>query len=180
MSWFRKRRLSTSPVMIAVTLHQMAAENDRQIAPEALHLPRAVHARFRGKVFLYQEANILLALMDRVSPWRKDREPLFEPVFWQYRRIIFDELPRTFGETSSETPTSAARRQSVTAALRDLNAHMHPPMGNRYEIARSWSHNWLADIGHNEMNPTILARFSSLWSNKYTVVQRALQAMVVK
>ena len=79
-------------------------------------------------------------------------------MFWEYERIIFWELPRIFGESSN--PDRAVRRQSVTAALQDLNARMHPPsMGNRYEIAREWSRTWFAGIGHNEMNPMTLAMF---------------------
>ena len=85
MQWFKKfedeRRLSASPVMIAASLHQMAEKDDPQVAPEALYLPEAVHADFREKLFLYREANVLLALMDRVSPSSDVRDPLFEPVF---------------------------------------------------------------------------------------------------
>jgi hypothetical protein len=172
--WF-KRRLSTSPVIIATSLHQMAKKDDPQVAPETLHLPEAVHARFREKVFLYREANILLALVDQVNPSRDGRDPLFEAVFWEYERIIFWELPRIFGESSN--PDRATRRQSLTAALQDLNARMHPPpMGNRYDFALSWSRNWFAGIGHNEMNPATLALFSSFWSSEYTAVQKGLEA----
>src|SRR5665811_1127480 len=122
--WF-KRRLSTSPVMIATWLHQMVKRDDPQVAPETLHLPEAVRARFREKVLLYREANILLALADRVNPSRDGSDPLLEPVFWEYERIIFWELPRIFGESSN--PDRAARRQSLMPALQDLNARMHPP-----------------------------------------------------
>jgi len=170
-----KRRLSTSPITIATSLHQMAERDDPQVAPETLRLPEAVHARFRQKVLLYREANILLALADRVNPSRDDSDPLFEPVFWEYERIIFWELPRIFAESSN--PDRAVRRQSVTAAVQDLNARMHPPsMGNRYEIAREWSRNWFAGIGHNEMNPMTLAMFFSFWSSEYTAVQNNLEA----
>jgi hypothetical protein len=104
--WF-KRRLSTSPVMIATSLHQMAERDDPQVAPETLHLPEAVRARFREKVRLYREANILLALVDQVNPSRDGSDPLFEAVFWEYERIIFWELPRIFGESSN--PASPGR-----------------------------------------------------------------------
>jgi len=69
MAWFRKKRgLQTSPIMIAELLHQiMAEEDDPQAAPEFFHLPEAIHARFREKVFLYREANVLLALLKRVQ-----------------------------------------------------------------------------------------------------------------
>jgi hypothetical protein len=182
MLWFKKkRRLSTSPIMIAASLHRMMVEkDDPQAAPETFHLPEAVHARFREKVFLYREANILLALVDWVKPSRdgRSRDPLFEPVFWAYERIIFDELPSMFGQ-SHKTPASITRRQSVTAAFRDLNARMHPPMGNRYEIAREWSRTWFAGIGQNEMNPMTLAMFFSFWSSEYAAVQKRLDAVIV-
>ncbi len=48
--------------MLAEKLHQiMAEEDDPASTPETYHLPEAVHTRFREKVFLYREANILLA-----------------------------------------------------------------------------------------------------------------------
>jgi hypothetical protein len=173
--WFKRRRLGTSPVMIATSLHQMVERDDPQVAPETLHLPDAVRTRFREKVRLYREANILLALADRVNPSREGSDPLFEPVFWEYERIIFWELPRIFGE--SPNPDRAARRQSVTVAVQDLNARMHPPsMGNRYEIAREWSRTWFAGIGHKEMNPMTLAMFFSFWASEYTAVQKGLEA----
>ena len=175
MPWF-KQRLRTSPVVIAASVHQMADKEDPQVAPKSLNLPEAVHARFREKLFLYREANILLALVDRVDPSRNDRDPMFEPVFWEYGRIIFWELPRIFRELSN--PDRAVRRQSVAAALQDLNARRHPPMGNRYDFALSWSRNWFAGIGHNEMNPATLALFSSFWSREYTAVQKDLEAAI--
>jgi hypothetical protein len=55
---------------------------------------------------------------------------------------------------------------------------MHPPIGNRYDFALSWSRNWFAGIGHNEINPATLARFSSFWSSEYTAVQKVLDAAV--
>ena len=175
MPWL-KERISNSPIMIAASIHQMADKDDPQVAPKNLNLPEAVHARFREKLFLYREANILLALVDRVDPSRDDRDPIFEPVFWEYGSIIFWELPRIFGESSN--PNRATRRQSVAAALQDLNARWHPPMGNRYDFAVSWSRNWFAGIGHNEMNPATLALFSSFWSREYTAVQKDLEAAV--
>ncbi len=48
--------------MLVEKLHQiMAEEDDPASTPETYHLPEAVHTRFREKVFLYREANILLA-----------------------------------------------------------------------------------------------------------------------
>ena len=175
-SFKKKRRLRTSPVMLAASLHQMAERDDPQVAPETFRLPEAFHDRFREKILLYREANILLVLMDRVNPSRDGRDPLFEPVFWEYERIVFWELPRIFGE--SFNPDRAARRQSVAVALRDLNVRMHPPIGNRYDFALSWSRDWFAGIGHNEINPATLARFSSFWSSEYTAVQKVLDAAV--
>jgi hypothetical protein len=55
---------------------------------------------------------------------------------------------------------------------------MHPPMGSRYDFALSWSRNWFAGIGHNEMNPATLALFSSFWSSEYTAVQKGLEVAV--
>ena len=175
-TWLKKfedgRRLRTSPVMIAASLHQMAEEeDDPQVAPETLDLPEAVHARFREKAFLYREANVLLALMDRVSPSSDVRDPLFEPVLGKYERIIF-------GKLSDDPIIRLARGQSVMAALHDLKFLIHPPMGNKYDLARDWSRNWFAAIGHNEMNPVRLEQFSWFWSNDYTAVQKVLQAAI--
>ena len=182
MAWLKiiekKRLLSASPVMIAASLHQMAEKYDPQVAPTTLHLPEAVHAGFREKAFLYREANVLLALVDRVNPSSDGRDSLFEPVFWEYERIIFRESSDHFGELSDHPILRAARRQSVMAVLQDLKVRIHPPMGNKFDIARDWSRNWFAGIGHSELNPARLERFSEFWSREYTAVQQALDATV--
>ena len=87
----KNRRLSSSPVTIAMSLHEMAKKDDPQVAPDTLHLPEPVHARYREKLSLYREANVLLALIDWVSSSSDIRGPLFEPVFGEYKRIIFRE-----------------------------------------------------------------------------------------
>jgi len=183
MAWLKiiekKRLLSASPVMIAASLHQMAEKYDPQVAPTTLHLPEAVHADFREKVFLYREANVLLALVDRVNPSSDGRDSLFEPVFWEYERIIFRESSDHFGELSDHPILRAARRQSVMAAFQDLKVHIHPPMGNKFDIARDWSRNWFAGIGHDEINPARLEHFSWFWSDEYSAVQKALEATIV-
>jgi hypothetical protein len=172
MPWFKKsekkRLLSASPAMIATSLHQLLAEKDDP--SDSLDLPEEVHARFREKVFLYREANVLLALVDRVNPSSDNRDPLFEPVFWEYERIIFWELP--------DPIVYAAKRQSVAAALQDLNFRMHPPRVNKWDFAVDWSRNWFAGIDHNDMNPARLERFFQFWSREYTAVQQALDAAV--
>ena len=182
MAWLKniekKRLLSSSPDMIAASLHQMAEKYDPQVAPTTLRLPEAVHAGFREKVFLYREANVLLALVDRVNPSSDGRDSLFEPVFWEYERIIFRESSDHFGELSDHPILRAARRESVAAALQDLNFRMHPPRVNKWDFAVDWSRNWFAGIGHNELNPARLERFSEFWSREYTAVQQALDATV--
>ena len=174
----KKRLLSASPDMIAASLHQMAEKYDPQVAPTTLRLPEAVHVGFREKLFLYREANVLLALVDRVNPSSDGRDPLFEPVFWEYERIIFRESSEHFGGLSDHPILRAATRQSVTAALRDLNFRMHPPSFNNRGFTVDWSRNWFAGIGHNEINPVTLASFSEFWSREYTAVQQALDATV--
>jgi hypothetical protein len=177
----KKRRLSSSQVTIAMSLHEMAKKGDPQVAPETLHLPEPVHVRYREKLFLYREANVLLALIDWVSASRDNRGPLFEPVSGEYKRIIFWEssdhlIPaRTAGFFGELYPI---RRQPVMAALQDLKVRMHPPMGNKYDFTRDWSRNWFASIGHNELNPSRLEQFSLFWSDQYTAVQKTLEEMV--
>ena len=129
----KERRLSASPAIIAASLHQMAQKDDAQVAPETLRLPEAVHVDFREKLSLYREANVLLALMDWVSPSSDVRNPGFEPVLGEYKSIIFRELSdhlipaRTAGFFGELYPMlREARRQSVMAALQDLKVRMHP------------------------------------------------------
>jgi len=181
MPWFKKfekkRLLGASPAMIAASLHQMAEKDAPQVAPETLGLPEAVHAPFREKLFLYREANVLLALMDLVNS-SDGRDPLFELVLGEYERIIFRELSDHLAELSDHPILRADRRQSVMAAVQDLNLRMHPPIGNKFDIARDWSRNWFAGIGHNEMNPARLEHFSWFWSDEYTAAQKALEAAV--
>jgi hypothetical protein len=75
MSWFKKKRsLRISPIPLADLAYQIQVEEDNpQAAPERYHLPETVHERFRQKVFLYREANVLLALWI----WAK-QDPGFE------------------------------------------------------------------------------------------------------
>jgi hypothetical protein len=155
----KNRRVSSSPGGIAMSLHEMAKKGDPQVAPETLHLPEPVHARYREKLFLYRETNVLLALVDCGSPSSDVRGPLFEPVFGEYKRIIFWEssdhlIPaRTAGFFGELYPIlREARRQSVMAALLDLNVRMHPPVGNKYDFARDWSRNWFASISHRDLS----------------------------
>src|SRR5260370_426042 len=168
MSWFKKtRRLHTHPTMIAESLHRiMADKDDSQAAPETFHLPDAVHALFREKVFLYLEANILLALVNRVKPSRDgtSHDSLLEPVLPEYERIIFTESP--------ETPAGTARLASVRAAMGDLSARMNPndsaiahviEENRRMAWAFTWGRNWFADIGHDETNPATLTQFFLFW-----------------
>ena len=178
----KNHHLSSSPVTIAMLLHQMAEKDDPQVAPETLHLPKPVHARYREKLSLYRETNVLLALWDWVHPSSDVRDPLLEPVLGEYyKSIIFEEyhlIPaRTagfFGELLDHPIPREARRQSVLAALQDLRVRARAPMGNRY-FARDWSRNWFASIGHNELDPARLEQFSLFWSDEYTAVQKTLE-----
>ncbi len=156
-------------LMIAKSLHERAEKDEPQV-PVDPHLPETVHARFRQKVLLYREAIILLALLDRVRPPRDGGsvDPQFKPIFSECGRIICGE--------STKSPSDAARRQSVKAAIEDLNTLLHRQWGNRYDVARDWGDKWFADIGHHEMNPEILSRFSAFWFDEYTAVQRILEA----
>lgn len=168
----KKHSLIAPPVTIAKALRQLVEKDNPEAAPEVFWLPKSVHARFREKVSLYREANILLALVDRMKPSDENssRDTLFEPVLWEFQKIVFGEFPKT--------AVGIERRQSVEAALKDLDARWHPPMGNIYDFARDWSRKWFADIGFDEMNPEILSQFSLFWVNEYTTIQKALEDFI--
>jgi hypothetical protein len=163
MSWFRKgRRLNTSPIMIAELLHQIMVEEDYPHAtPETFHLPEAVHARFREKVFLYREANILLALLVRAK-----EDKLFEPPLREYERILFPQSPNM--------PPGAARLQAVRAAMQGLRVVMDPSDSRQL----TWARNWFADIGHDETNPLTLTLFFTLWADLYIAAHESLEGMI--
>jgi hypothetical protein len=163
MSWFRKeRRLQTSPIMIAELLHQIMVDEDNpHAAPETYHLPEAVHGRFREKVFLYREANILLALLSRA---REDK--LFEPPLREYEHIVFPQSP--------DTPTGAARLRAMRAAMQDLCALMDPSDTRKL----TWGRKWLADIGHDETNPATLLLLFTFWSNLHIAARASLDRMI--
>lgn len=168
-------RLIAAPITIAKSLHQIVKKDNPEASPEVFRVPKTLHARFCEKVLLYREANILLALTDRLKPSPEDssnRNTLFEPVIWEYQRIIFGEL--------SATADWITRRQSVEDALKDLNTRRHSPMGNIYNVARDWSRKWFADIGFHEMNPEILTGFALLWRNEYITIQKTLEDFVRK
>jgi hypothetical protein len=164
MAWFsKKRRLLTSPITIAELLHRIMAEEDNpQAAPEAFHLQEEIHARFRKKVFLYREANVLLALLTRCQ-----QEPLFEQPLREYERILFPESP--------ETPAGAARLQAMKTAMQDLRILVNPD--DRLKL--TWARNWFATLGHDETNPATLMLLSILWSDLHIAAHEGLKRMVV-
>jgi hypothetical protein len=150
MLWFTKRpHLKFPPADIAGYLYRSMAELDvAQWSPEALDLPKAVHARFREKFSLYRETNILRALIDGAG-----FDPLFEPALREYERIVFRGPPTT--------TAGSPRWCSVVDALNDLGARMNldeaaladVPEGNRRTVwGLKWSENWLSDIGCDEVN----------------------------
>ncbi len=159
------------PILIAKSLHERAEKAEPQLVVD-IRLPEKIHARFRQKVFLYREAIILLAILDRVRPPREGirADPQFRPIFSECERIICGE--------STKSPNGAARRQSVKAAIVDLDALLHHQWGNRHDVAREWVGWWFADLGHREMNPEIVTRFSLFWFDEYTNVQNILEAAV--
>jgi hypothetical protein len=163
MSWFKKRRrLHTSPIIIAELMHQIMVEEDNpQASPEAFHLPEAVHPRFREKVFLYREANILLALLTRAN-----EDKLFEQPLQEYERILFPQSP--------DTPAGAARLQAVRGAMQDLRALIAPEDSRKL----TWGRKWFADIGHDETNPATLLLFFTFWSNLYIAADKSLETMI--
>ncbi len=158
-----------SPKLIAKSLHDRAEKGEPQVAVDP-HLPETVRARFQQKVFLYREVIILLALLDRIRPPGDggSADPQFKAIFSEYEGIICAE--------SADSPSGAAKRQSVKAAVEDLNALLHRQWGNRYDVARDWGEKWFADIGHHEMNPEIVSRFSTFWFDEYSTVQNILEA----
>jgi|NGEPerStandDraft_6_1074524.scaffolds.fasta_scaffold173562_2 hypothetical protein len=163
MSWFKKeRRLQTSPIMIAELMHQIMVEEDNpQAAPKFFHLPEVVHPRFREKVFLYREANILLALLTRAK-----EDKLFEQPLQEYERILFPQSP--------DTPAGAARLQAVKGAMQDLRALVDPDDSRKL----TWGRKWFADIGHDETNPATLMLFFTFWSNLYVAAHKSLERMI--
>jgi hypothetical protein len=163
MSWFKKgHRLHTSPIMIAELMHQILVEEDNpQAAPEFFHLPEAVHTRFREKVFLYQEANIPLALLIRAK-----EDKLFEQPLREYEHILFPQSP--------DTQAGAARLQAVRAAMLDLRVVFDPEDDRKL----TWGRNWFADIGHDETNAATLLLFFTFWSNLYIAAHDSLERMI--
>jgi hypothetical protein len=122
----------------------------------------AVHERFRERVFLYREANVLLAVLMRVH-----QDPLFEQPLREYERILFPESP--------ETPAGAARLQAVKKAMQDLRMLMNPE--DRRKL--TWGRNWFATIGHDETNPATFMLFYILWCNLHVAAHESLERMVV-
>ena len=165
MSWFkRKRHLTASPIMIAELLHQIMVEEDNpQGTPEYFHLPEPVHAAFREKVFLYREANVLLALLIRSK-----QDPLFEQPLQEYERILFPLPP--------ETPAGAQRLQAVKAAMKDL----HAVVDSKDSQKLTWGRSWFAAIGHDETNPATLVLFFTFWSNLYIAAHESLEGLIAR
>jgi predicted DNA-binding transcriptional regulator AlpA len=124
------------------------------------HLPDAVHERFRDKVFLYREANLLLAFVGLAQ-----EDPIFEQPLQEYERILFSEPP--------STPGGAARLQALKAAMLDLRDRLNA-RGKEF----TWSRNWFATIGHDEDIPETLMQFVLLWSRFYVNAHKRLREMV--
>ena len=168
MSWFKKKRsLRISPILLADLAYQIQVEEDNpQAAPERYHLPESVHERFRQKVFLYREANGLLALWN----WAK-QDPAFEEPLHEYERILFPQSPRT--------PAAAARLKAVRAAGGDLEDLVElgrkGPLAWKGEGPLAWARKWFADMGHDETNPITLTQLSIFWMNLHIAVQKTLK-----
>jgi len=164
MSWFKKKRsLGISPILLADLLYQNWVEEDNpQAAPEQYQLPEAVHERFRQKVFLYREANVLSALLI----WAK-QDLLFEQPLQEYERILFPQSPRT--------PAGAARLQAVKAAMGDLQDLIR--LNEQRSGEFTWARKWFADIGHDETNPETLVQLSLLWLRHYGGAQGLLKEL---
>ena len=170
MSWFKKKRsLRISPILLADQLYQiLVEENDPQAAPQAApekyHLPAEVHERFRQKVFLYREANVLSALLD----WAKEDPALFEQPLQEYERILFPQSPGTPAAPS-------ARLLAVRAAMADLQELFQLTRQGGGQL--SWSKKWFADIGRDETNPVTLVLLSTFWLDLHIAVQKSLNAI---
>jgi hypothetical protein len=159
--------LRFTPAVIAEQLHLiLAKEDDPQAAPEFFHLDlaKAVHDRFREKVFLYREASVLLVLLTRAQ-----KDPLFEQTLREYERILFP--------TSPETPAGATRLQAVKAAMKDLQALIDAIAHDGPKF--TWAQDWFASIGHHETDPITNAKLSLYWSHKYVGTHETLDAMIV-
>jgi hypothetical protein len=167
MSWFKKKRsLRTSPILIADLLYQiLVEENNPHAAPEVYRLPEAVHERFRQKVLLYREANVLLALLTSAK-----EDPLFEQPLQEYERNLFPKSP--------ETPTGAAKLQAVRAAMQDLGVLIDAIAGEGAKLA--WSRNWFATIGHDEMNAVTLGLFALFWAKLHIAALKSLKEMIIE
>ena len=166
MSWFKKKRsLRISPILLADQLYQILVEEFAapQAAPEKYHLPAEVHERFRQKLFLYKEANVLLALW----VWAKEDPALFEQPLQEYERILFPQSP--------ETPAGAARLRAVRDAGADLEELFQLTRQERGQL--SWSKKWFADIGHDETNPITLVQLFTFLLNLHIAVQKSLNAI---
>jgi hypothetical protein len=163
MSWFKKKRsLRISPILFADLLYQNWVDEDNpQAAPQKYHLPEAVHERFRQKVFLYREANVLLALWI----WAK-QDPLFEQPLHEYERILFPQSPGT--------PDAAARLLAVRAAGGDLDDLVE--LGRKGSGQLAWARKWFADMDHEETNPITLAQLSNFLLHIHIGVQKTLKA----
>lgn len=162
----QKKKVFASPFEIAKAFHLIGAvEDDPQAAPEAFHLPEVFHARFREKVFLYREANGLLALLI----WAK-QDPLFEQPLREYERLLFPETP---------TPAGLARLQAVKAAMQDLEA-LADAFRTYGEGGKplTWTSNWLAAIGYKEINPITFHQLSYFWISGYITAHETLKELI--
>ena len=183
MSWFRRK--AVSPAEIAKQLHSiLACEEDPLLAASNFDVPAPCLEAYRQRVFLYREASILLALVERGPGNQK-----IAPTLKAYEAIIFGKDHAASVNNGRQKAVTEAMKEFADLVERVVDEHYDdPPLATDNEGIRramrsflgiGWARLWFSAIGYDEMNAVTLAEFVIPWMSIFLSARQSVGQLLL-
>jgi hypothetical protein len=153
MFWQKQKK---KLVEVAETLFVELVQKPVIFMPADFRVSENSAQQFENKLYTYQFTIVLMALL------REEQNNLRFALVREYFEKIF------FPEDQNERLKILA---NVKSAMADLESLFFGEMQEKI----GWAAAWFQDIGINEDNPVVLARFVFSWTNHYAGVVESLQ-----
>jgi hypothetical protein len=151
---------------VARTFFQyMVKEEAARIGPADFDLPDSIVSDFRTVSEIYLEASLLLALRSYAK-----EEKDYEGVLRAYENVIFPESPDF---------DRRAYVKLVLDAMRDLQS-LFDPENERSREGFDFARDWLARMGHVELNAITLFTITDYWMNVPIIMSKTIQRMATE
>jgi hypothetical protein len=157
MSWFRRKRL-TGPELAEMLHGILACEEYPPLAASNFEVPQAVVGSYNQRLFLYREALIYLALIER----EPSNSPILGLTLSAYQSIIFGD--------NYKASVESGRREALNAATMDLADLVKP--GSDIDIL--WGRRWLAELGYDETDLITLTLFNTAWIGLFLAARESV------